>query len=175
MSYILTRSKEIFDLSKPELPINIEDIVHALSHTNRYCGHTEKPYSVAQHSFNVFMQLTEQSPEVQMEGLLHDASEAYLCDVPKPFKNLLGPRYKELEDRIMCEVAMTFGFGWPVDPWVKKADHAVLCAEMDWLFGQGTADKHLAPPEFEATILNEFWTPRIARDAMLSVYFALTN
>lgn len=84
--------------------IDIRDIAHALSMQCRYAGHCLNFYSVAEHC----VLLANAIPEHKLWALLHDASEAYLVDVPRPVKPSL-PGYKELEDDIMFVVARRFG------------------------------------------------------------------
>lgn len=112
---------------RPE-EIDILDIGHALSLQCRFNGQCDSFYSLAAHSLNVaeFIAQTyhEQDPfyseylldesELDIEyedmilwGLLHDASEAYLPDVPRPIKKFL-PEYKSVEDGIMLAVAEKF-------------------------------------------------------------------
>lgn len=68
------------------------DIAHHLSLINRFTGASMLPVSVAQHSVAVAKLLAHarQPVEVQLLGLLHDAHEAYLGDVSRPLKTLLG-------------------------------------------------------------------------------------
>ena len=78
--------------------ITIEDIAYALSHVARYNGHTKMRYTVGQHVIMVCKELKARgySPMTQLFGLLHDASEAYIVDMPTPIKVML-PDYLKLE------------------------------------------------------------------------------
>ena len=76
--------------------VNMLDIAHALSMICRFNGHTQFFYSVAEHSIRCAYHAHEQWPdriELQLAALLHDASEAYLCDIPRPVKLQL-PDYR---------------------------------------------------------------------------------
>lgn len=112
-------------LDPREEDIRIEDISHALSNQCRFSGHTEKHYSVAQHCVYVslFVEL-----EFALAGLLHDASEAYLVDVPRPIKPEL-PQYSEIEANIMKIIAKRFGFQYPLPQNVIDIDNAMLWIE----------------------------------------------
>jgi hypothetical protein len=118
--------------------IRIEDIAHALSMVPRFGGHLPVPYSVGQHSLGVLNTVMEwpqpagtTAEEIRMtrlQALLHDASEAYLGDMPSPIKQHL-PDFGALEERIMQVIAKKFGFPWPMLPEVKEADRIMLEAE----------------------------------------------
>lgn len=110
-----------------ESMIAIEDIAHALTYQCRFGGHLPKFYSVAQHSLNCSYLIDE--PELKLAALLHDASEAYLLDIPKPIKSGLT-NYKEIEDGLMKVIANKFGFEYPVHKKVKEADEIML--ELEW-------------------------------------------
>jgi len=102
---------------KPE-DIDIEDIAHALSFTCRFGGHSKQYYSVAQHCVHVSM---HSSKEHALWGLLHDADETYLTDVPKPIKpGLVG--FKAIQESILKAVAERFDLCWPMPAEVKAVD-----------------------------------------------------
>lgn len=115
---------DVIDL-KPNT-IDVRDIAHALSHTARFAGQTFQFLSVAQHSVMVSEMVSER---YALAALLHDASEAYLGDMPSPFKKLL-PDYRMLEQNVMNAIATKFGFEMPLHPSIKKADKEIL--QMEW-------------------------------------------
>lgn len=114
----------VFD-PKPEMFI-IEDIAHALGQIPRYAGHLKHHYSVAQHSIYVSNMV---KPKHRLQALMHDASEAFLLDIPSPIKARLD-NYKTIEEGLMKVIAQKFGFEWPMDDEVKFADKQML--EMEW-------------------------------------------
>jgi len=105
--------------------INIPDIAHSLSLQCRFGGHCKEFYSVAQHSVEVSRQVPA---EFALWGLLHDASEAYLCDLPRPVKALF-PEYKKLELEIQEIIAAYFGLPWPMPKEIHIADAVELLTE----------------------------------------------
>lgn len=128
--------------------IDIHDIAHSLSHTPRFGGHLPVFYSVGQHSIGVYNQCSDLPRELQLQALLHDASEAFIGDMPSPIKQHL-PDFKQLEERIMQVIAKKFGFPWPIHPAVKTADREML--ETEWhgiMLGNGDPSKYLLSPEY---------------------------
>jgi uncharacterized protein len=89
--------------------VDIRDIAHALSRLCRFGGHAKGFLSVAQHSVAVSHMAVRYSFQVQRMALLHDATEAYLVDMPKPIKRRL-PEYQKVEAHIAEAVAAKFGF-----------------------------------------------------------------
>jgi hypothetical protein len=92
--WIITHSGEQFSPLEPDpAKIKIEDIAHALGNTCRFTGHCRRFYSVAQHSLicaeiarNIYED-GETDKAFVKRALLHDASEAYLCDIARPVKH----------------------------------------------------------------------------------------
>jgi hypothetical protein len=128
-SWIRTATGRKFDPLNPKSEdICIEDIAAALGKQCRFSGHTKQFYSVAQHSVLASEQV-QNNPELALSALLHDASEAYLVDIPSPLKKTPEfATYRELESRVMAVIWERFGlkFSWN-SPEIKQID-ARLCA-----------------------------------------------
>lgn len=89
MSWITTYTgRRFYPLAPRPQDVCLEDIAHALSMKCRWTGHVRTFYSVAEHSVRVARLLNDQGfdARVQLAGLLHDATEAYLPDVASPIK-----------------------------------------------------------------------------------------
>jgi hypothetical protein len=109
--------------------ICIEDIAHSLSMQCRFAGHLNYFYSIAQHSIMVARYV---SKENKLAALLHDASEAYLLDIPRPIKVRM-PEYKAIEDNLMKKIAEKFDFEYPLCLEIKEADDRELKYEWETL------------------------------------------
>jgi hypothetical protein len=108
--------------------ICIEDIAHALASLPRFGGHLNKHYSVAQHS--VLCSMMAETIEDKKAALLHDASEAYMLDIPTPIKAKL-PDYKFYEENLMRFIAGVFDFEFPLNKIIKEIDNKMLHLEWD--------------------------------------------
>ncbi len=110
-----------------------DDIGHSLAMTCRFRGHCAPYYSVAEHCYRVALLLP---PPLQPWGLLYDAAEAYLGDVPTPIKRVsafvLGRRtvrYRTAERRILLAIARHWDLPWPIQEEVHRADLTLLATE----------------------------------------------
>lgn len=112
--------------------IFVEDIAHALANQCRFSGHVRHRYSVAEHSVRVAESLHRSGPRVQLWGLLHDASEAYLVDLPTPLKRdpRIGDAYCVAERRLMRAVCRRFGLPAREPLSVRLADAVLLATEV---------------------------------------------
>jgi hypothetical protein len=115
---------------RPE-QICIEDIAHGLSMLCRFAGQCRFFFSVAEHSIAVAHLLPA---NLKLFGLLHDASEAYLADLPRPVKAGL-PEYRAIETNVERVIAEKFELPFPMPPEVKAADQALLKDEVFSFFG----------------------------------------
>ena len=127
-SWIQTYSGRRFNPTNPNADaIVIQDIAHSLSMQCRFSGHCSSFYSVAQHSVLVSY-LCDQ--EDAFWGLLHDASEAYLVDIPRPLKHSGNfDAYLKFEKIMQKAICKRFGLPQKEPPSVKYADTLVLATE----------------------------------------------
>jgi hypothetical protein len=102
--------KEFYPYDPRPEEVDIRDIAHALAHICRFNGHTKYHYSVAQHSVYC-AELAKRrgySTAIQLYALLHDAAEAYICDIPRPLKpSFTG--YDLLEARLQSTIILALG------------------------------------------------------------------
>lgn len=136
--FILTHSKRRVNLQEPDPEtIVLDDIVHHLAHECRFAGACGTFYSVAQHSQIVSAMVEQESREVALYGLLHDAHEYLIKDVPHPLKLLLQPEYSELEQRLQTAIYKALRIRLPTDEEmavVSRIDRQVLASEFVQLF-----------------------------------------
>jgi uncharacterized protein len=142
----------------------IEDIAHHLSQVNRYNGATEYPYSVGQHSLLVadILLLGGASPRVELAGMLHDGSEAYINDVTTPVKyNAMSEAYRELEWGLqrLIEAVFDLPYGLTEADIVKWADKSATEREWVWFIERSAAKcppglAKMAPEHVEAAFLS---------------------
>jgi hypothetical protein len=113
----------------PEL-IQPEMLAHSLGFLCRWTGQCDVFFSVAQHCVMVSKIVP---PEFALQGLLHDASEAFIGDINRPLKAImeeLAPGVlRDIEDGIHMAVAKRFSSGFPHVPEVKDADNISLATE----------------------------------------------
>lgn len=151
----------------------VRDVAHALALQNRFAGHSLWPYSVAEHSVRASYIVP---PEDALPALLHDTTETYGVDLPRPIKVYL-PEYKAMERTLATTVEQWAGLprGALGGARVKHADWVMLATE---------ARDHMAPPpvpwEFPPDVepLAErigLWTPHGALSWLASLPFHVAD
>lgn len=112
--------------------IVLEDVAHALSLQCRFAGHVLRFYSVGDHSCRVSDECRRRTgdPRVALAGLVHDVTETWLVDLPRPFKLWL-PGYRVFERRAMRVVERWAGLPEGACEWpeVERADRVLLATE----------------------------------------------
>ena len=112
--------------------LDIGDIARALANLCRFGGHSRVFYSVAQHSV-IVSELVEQrggGAEDAFAALMHDATEAYLGDMPHPLKHrsALGEAFRAAEGDLERAIRARFRIK-PEVPEIKLVDRALLATE----------------------------------------------
>jgi hypothetical protein len=160
--------------------ICIEDIAHGLSQLCRFSGQTLEFYSVAQHSVMVSDVVTmldgssdefpkmerDKKNELALVALLHDASEAYIIDLPTPVKaHVQG--YVELEHAVMTVIAKRFDLDIELfaHPLVKHADMTMLATEKRDLLGPEPQPWIAMPKPYARHLIP--WEPKQAEQNFL--------
>lgn len=94
--------------------IHLDDIACSLSKECRFGGFVPRHYSVAEHACLVseLIERYSEKPHLAFPALHHDSPEAYLRDIPKPLKELLGEKYEELTAAFDRAIGERFG----IDP-----------------------------------------------------------
>lgn len=149
---------------RPE-EINIEDIAHSLSMLCRFNGHIKNFYSVSEHCVRVSAECRKEN---KLCGLLHDASEAYLCDIPTPLKQEL-PDYLQYEQQLQNVIYEHFGIFKETED-VKIADKVLLVTEMRDLRLKNPTNDLLYIPLTQTIVP---WPQQYAKQAFLDCFNAL--
>ena len=118
--------------------VDILDIAHSLSLTNRYMGHSSKPVPVARHAVCVARYLEALGhKDYAYEGLHHDDAEAYVGDMNKWLKHHSTMEfYRDLERNIHTVIMRVF----KVEPMtytssiVQEADRQILRFEVTMFY-----------------------------------------
>lgn len=115
---------------RPE-EVNLTDIAHHLSRINRYNGAIRiEHYSVAEHSIAVaaWLMHTYGDPELALQGLFHDACEAYIGDMVRPLKRNM-PDFVAAEEHLWAAISTAANLPMKLDPRVIEADNRILVDE----------------------------------------------
>lgn len=146
--------------------ILLADIASGLANVCRFGGQIPEHYSVAEHTVLVYHLCPT---ELKPAALLHDASEAYLGDVIKPLKNLLGAAYTDIEDRFTNVIFEKYGV--PLFHLAQIKDYDMLALEIEnSYFRYGTQD--LINHQFNYKMIHGFDVkPRLLLLEILNQHF----
>ena len=161
---------------RPEdFPIDVISL--GLSATGRFAGQIVPVfYSVAEHSVHCAQMAKADGypPIIQLEALMHDATELVVGDVPRPVKRHL-PQLQEMEERVWrLGIAPAYGLPEQICNEVHIIDNRMLVTEAAAMCfrGEGLAewwnDDHWPPPYDPAII--KCWPSVVACRAFLGEY-----
>jgi uncharacterized protein len=153
-------------------PIDIRDIAWGLSGALRYGAQNPNRLTVAQHSVMCSLHVAS---GLELHALLHDATEAYMADIPTPVKQWL-PDYQEMEDRLWREAIgprfALFGEHMPAE--IKHVDRLILLQEIRDFGWEGV---HWQVSTLEVRYIPEqrIWTPEEANRKFLERFLEITQ
>lgn len=158
----------------------ISDIAHSLGMLCRYNGHCKEFYSVADHAVMVAEIMEYLEIGDPLEGLLHDATEAYLSDVPAPIKRILDD-IRNVDGLLDERFRQEFHLLPRKSAACHQADMIALHIEgWDLVADQGRGfDDHLGIRQLALDMKHRFplqyRQPKEGREAFLAKYEKLTN
>lgn len=140
--YITTYGGTHFSPTNPKMEdFYISDAAHALSLICRGNGHVKQFFSVGQHCINCALEAEARgySKRVILACLLHDASEAYMSDVPRPFKKYLK-EYIGFEENLLSLIYRKYlgsDLTEEEQKLIRQIDNDILTYDLFYLLGEG--------------------------------------
>lgn len=176
MSTITTYTGKHFDPSNPNIDlIDIKDIAHALSLMCRGNGHVQTFFSVAQHSINCALEAENRgySNKLILACLIHDASEAYMSDVPRPFKKVLID-YQNAEEQLLDMIYFKYlgGLDDNEKQKVKEIDDIMLYFDLKYLLNEKVND---IEPEIHIELCFDFVDFKIIEKEFINLFEKYIN
>ena len=162
--------------------ISIKDIAHNLSMQCRYNGACPNFYSVAEHSVIVSEMLDSLPQDAIRLGLLHDAHEAYIGDIVRPVKNILGcSDFDNLSKKIDMQIFQKYSLGSVAKQWsliVKEMDDLLLAIESQKFFSAFKTTNIPCYPVLQEIIKKydkriECLSPQLAAEAFIKAFSKL--
>jgi len=183
MSWITTSTGKHLDFLNPDpKDICIEDIATGLSNIPRWGGQVNPFYSVAEHCLimdRAYRGMTDKpDKEVRRAILLHDATEAYMGDIPRPLKAEL-PDYRRIEKCLDIIIKLTFGISTDLeiqkivhtfDEMALKSEAIARGGDLNWLSDAKYSNVELIP-----VFIMYHYSPAVAKQMFLTTWKKLNN
>lgn len=95
--------KMVWPLDFRPTDLDVADLVLGMSRQNRFVGQTTVEVNVLWHSLNLSLIV---EPNLALPALVHDMTEAYIVDLPRPLKNHPAfAFFKQVEDKLFTAMA----------------------------------------------------------------------
>jgi hypothetical protein len=144
---------------------NNKDIAQGLSNICRFGGQMGGFYSVAQHSVLVMLLAPKR---LALPALIHDAPEAYLGDVVKPLKVMLGDVYGKIEAAFQQAICLKYHVDESDLLEIKQFDRRALELEYAYIHGRNTdLESEFEKLPIAAPFGPVFWEPQTAAEIWL--------
>lgn len=158
--------RQFWPMDPRDFEVDINDIAHSLSMQCRYAGHVDRFYSVAEHSVLLAEWVNQYDSDATLWALMHDASEAYLVDVPRPVKPFLTG-YKAAESKVMAAICNRFNLPLRMPEIVHEADNRIIADELINLVPMDWHKQHNDP----LGVTLKYWSPDMAKEKFIQAYY----
>lgn len=151
MSKVELASGTLIDILDPNPnDFKLRDICHGLKNLCRFGGHTNRFYSVLEHTINCYHEAVSRGYEFNELKVvyLHDFSESLgLSDIPSPVKKLLT-NYNSIEENFQNKIYKRFGAEITDESIAKlhEVDYDVAIYEARYLMPCKGEDDRWSPP-----------------------------
>lgn len=169
MSWIMTSTGQRLWVLEGGGPVAIEDVAAGLAKACRFAGQCRGFYSVAQHSV---LASWEAEPRDALRALLHDASEAFLGDLPTPVKKHLQD-YRLAEQALQHRIYHEFGVDpgdWEAWERVREVDLRLFATEARDLMPPWDGWSEVAEPYAWRIEPGGLWSWQDAQEKFLERY-----
>lgn len=122
------RLTDPFNLKPEDLDWRV--MIHSICLLNRFHGHSKHPYSVGQHTHNLYLLVPT---HLKRAALVHDFSEAFFNDLAAPVKYEC-PEYVVAENEASIYIANSFGVTEEELLELKEYDKRIYVNERDYMF-----------------------------------------
>ena len=133
--------KKFWHLDPMPEDVCLEDIAQGLSNICRFNGQSMFFYSIAQHSLTCadLAKRRGYGERIELLALMHDAAEAYVCDMVSPLKAYING-YRDIENKIQDVIYRALNIQPPnliEKQIVKGIDLIILITEASVLLQSG--------------------------------------
>lgn len=163
MSHIMINSGRLVDpFNLLNETFTIEELLKPLAKLCRYTGHTNRHYSVAEHTVHL---INAAPAGLKRAFALHDLNEGLTNDLPRPFKQRL-PDYVSFETAVQQRIFDQFGEPWENMLLTAELDFRICADEMLQLFDE----PYVLPGAAPLGITIEGWDWQVAEQKLRNAF-----
>jgi len=156
--------KKVYPFALHPGMISMIDLANGLGRECRFGNQSDVFYSVAQHSVLIAQAVPK---PLRLWALLHDASEAYTGDMPKPLKVAIQD-FKAFENQLSDVIFKAFGLDGSCPALIKTVDERIVIDEALQLF-RNPPDWAVESKEHRLGITLTPWSSEEARTIYLRI------
>jgi hypothetical protein len=138
---LLSSGRRVDPFALEGVVLSLDELIPPLAKLNRYTGHTNRFYSVAEHTVHL---VNKVPVGLKRAAALHDLNEGLTNDLPHPFKAAL-PDYVEFEKSVQMHIFRQFNEPWENMELLTHYDRRICADEMEQLFEPPYIIPGLAP------------------------------